>query len=215
MILAAGRGERMRPLTDHQPKALCQIHGVPLIEYHIINLAAAKFTHIVVNHAHFGGQIRRHLGSGAKWGIDINYAPEPPGGLETGGGIFNALPLLGNDPFITVNADIYSDFNFLNIQLPINSMAHLILVKKPQHAATADFGLSTKGLIDNYQRTYTFSGIACYDPALFQHQQPGRYAVTPLLRKLACESRATGELYKGQWMDIGTPERLQWAQELI
>lgn len=215
MILAAGRGERLRPLTDLIPKALCKVHGIPLIEYHVANLAKAGFNRIVINHAYLGGQIRRQLGNGERWGIEICYTPEPPGALETGGGIFNALPLLGNEPFVTVSADIFTDFDFTTLALPAQSGVHLILIDKPDYQSKADFGLSSTGLLDNTHRQYTFANIACFRPELFHDLKPGRYSVTPLLRQLANEGRATGEVYTGIWIDTGSPQRLLLAQSLL
>lgn len=219
MILAAGRGERLRPFTDSTPKALCKINGIPLIEYHVTNLAKAGFQRIVINHAWLGGQIRQHLGSGARFGVEICYAPEPPGGLETGGGIVNALPLLGELPFLTVNADILTDYDFSSLKLPVTSMLHLILIDQrqnnhctpPADVQTGDFGLSSTGMIKNNNRQFTFSGIACYRPELFCHLKPGRYSVTPLLRDVAMRGLASGTIYHGKWFDIGSPERLQRA----
>lgn len=211
MILAAGRGERLRPLTDLTPKALCKVHNIPLIEYHVANLAQAGFNRLVINHAWLGGQIRQHLGNGARWGVEICYAPEPPGGLETGGGIVNALPLLGDQPFLTVNADIFTDYDFKTLTLPTDSLLHLILVNKPACFQTGDFGLSSAGIIDNNNRQYIFSGLACYRPELFFNLEPGRYSVTPLLRKLAIKGQASGALHMGKWIDIGSLERLTAA----
>lgn len=211
MILAAGRGERLRPITDVIPKALCMVHGMPLIEYHVINLARAGFTRLVINHAYLGSQIRQYLGNGSRWGIEICYAPEPPGGLETGGGIVNALPLLGNKPFLTVNADIFTDYDFITPPLPVNSHVHLILVRKPSYCLHGDFGLSHAGLLDNNDRQYTFSGIAYYQPVLFNNLKPGRYSITPTLRHLAALGHATGHVYTGKWFDIGDCERLRMA----
>ena len=212
MILAAGRGERLRPLTDLTPKALCRVHNIPLIEYHVANLAQAGFIRIVINHAWLGGHIRQQLGDGGRWGIQICYSPEPPGGLETGGGIVNALPLLGDMPFLTVNADTFTDYSFKSLTFPADSMVHLILVNKPACFSQGDFGLSTAGLIKNDDRQYTFSGMACYRPALFSNRPPGRFSVAPLLRELAMEGRATGTVHTGRWIDIGSPERLACAE---
>ena len=209
MILAAGRGERLRPLTDVTPKALSKVHGIPLIEHHVINLARAGFNHIIINHAYLGGQIRQHLGNGTRFGIDIVYSPEPPGALETGGGIVNARPLLGDAPFVTVNADIYTDYDFKELALPSNSLAHFILVNKPSYSGQGDFGLSANGLLNNDQKDFTFSGIACYQPAFFEHLKPGRYSVIPMIRQCITASRVTGTLFSGHWADIGTMERLQ------
>ena len=211
MILAAGRGERLKPFTDLLPKALCTVHNIPLIEYHIANLALAGFERLIINHAYLGGQIRQHLSSGARWNIEICYSPEPPGGLETGGGIVNALPLLGDEPFVTVNADIFTDYNFALLTLPVTSLVHLVLVKKPSYSEYGDFGLSETFKLENTNRKYTFLGIACYHPKVFNNCNPGRYSVTPLLRQLATNKQASGEIYQGTWFDIGTPERLQLA----
>lgn len=213
MILAAGRGERLRPLTDLTPKALCQVHGISLIEHHVIHLAQAGFEHLIINYAWLGGKIRQHLGNGARWGLDIDYAPEPPGGLETGGGIVNALPLLGNTPFLTVNADIFTDYNFKLPALAADCMAHLILINKPTWLTRGDFGLMQGKLLSNQNRQYTFAGIACYRPDVFRNSKPGRYSVTPLLRQLAMEGQLTGEIHAGKWIDIGSPERLEMAQK--
>ncbi|KTC87090.1 N-acetylmuramate alpha-1-phosphate uridylyltransferase MurU [Legionella brunensis] len=213
MILAAGRGERLRPLTDTLPKALCQVHKKPLIEYHMEKLAHCGFERIVINHAHLGGQIRRHLGNGRKWNIELCYAPEPPGGLETGGGIYNALPLLGDTPFLTVNADIFTDYDFNSLTLPDHAMAKLILVPNPKHNSQGDFGLNNQYLT-NHERIYTFPGIACYHPHAFRECKAGRYSVIPLIRHLTEKNLVMGELYQGLWMDIGSPERLAIANTL-
>ncbi len=209
MILAAGRGERLRPITDVCPKALCSVQGLPLIEHHVANLARAGVTHIVINHAHLGGQIRHHLGCGKRWGVTLSYAPEPPGGLETGGGIFNALPLLGKEPFITVNADIFTDYSFAAIARLEPHLVHLVLIPKPAYSLQGDFGLQPTNRLDNNHRLYTFAGIAAYHPELFKHHQPGRYSIVPTLRELTDKQHATGEIYAGQWFDIGTVERLK------
>ena len=213
MILAAGRGERLRPITDLRPKALCTVHAIPLIEYHVVNLARAGFERLVINHAYLGGQIRQHLGNGARWAIEICYSAEPPGGLETGGGIVWALPLLGYQPFVTVNADIFTDYNFISLKLPPASLAHLVLVEKPAYSQQGDFSLSESLLLENTTREYTFAGIACYRPELFNNYGPGRYSVTPLLRQLAINKLATGEVYHGKWCDIGTQQRLLRANK--
>ncbi|KTD07961.1 N-acetylmuramate alpha-1-phosphate uridylyltransferase MurU [Legionella jamestowniensis] len=212
MILAAGRGERLRPLTDYIPKALCKVHNKPLIEYHVARLAQCGFERLVINHAHLGSQIRRYLRDGSQWNIEICYAPEPPGGLETGGGIYNALPLLGKEPFLTVNADIITDYDFNALQLPANAMAKLVLVANPAHNCKGDFGLQQQRLTN--EKTYTFPGIACYRPEAFHHCHAGRYSVIPLVRRLAHENKAAGEFYEGLWIDIGSPERLRLANTL-
>lgn len=214
MILAAGRGERLRPLTDTQPKALCCIHDIPVIEYHIRQLAQAGFTKIVINHAYLGEKIRQHLKNGERFNVQIIYSPEPPGGLETGGGIVNALELLGNEPFVTVNADIVTHYDFSKLKLPKNQKAHLVLVNTPSYRTHSDFGLSNTGLVDNNNKNYLFSGIACYHPNLFFSLKPGRFSITPLLRQLATEKQLSGEIYPGCWVDIGSHEQLKNAQEI-
>lgn len=213
MILAAGRGERLRPLTDAIPKALCRVHNVPIIEYHIEKLIQAGVQRIVINHAHLGGKIRQQVGTGARWGIEIIYTPEPPGGLETAGGIVNALPWLGTTPFIAVNADIVTNYSFSTLTLAPEQVAHLVLIKATNTAGRADFGLSASGHLRNDDRQYTYSGIACYHPQLFHNRLPGRYSLTPILRDLAHKQQATGEIYEGTWIDIGSHQRLQEANQ--
>ncbi|HAT1868846.1 N-acetylmuramate alpha-1-phosphate uridylyltransferase MurU [Legionella pneumophila] len=216
MILAAGRGERLRPLTDKIPKALCTVRNKPLIEHHIINLANAGFERLVINHAYLGGQIRQYIGNGKQWGLNIIYSPEPPGGLETGGGIVKALPLLGDEPFLTVNADIYTDFDFAKLQLKNIDTLHLILIpKNPSLLHHGDFGLINESYLTNTNQAYTFSGIACYNPKVFANCRQGRYSVTPLLRKYVEQNKATGSVHSGIWYDIGSFDRLQAANQFI
>lgn len=213
MILAAGRGERLRPITRYLPKALCEVGGVPLIEYHVNTLAKAGFKRIVINHAYLGGMIKHHLGDGKRWKIQIIYSPEPPGGLETGAGIVQALPLLGDDPFLVINADIFTDYQPIAPSLATKELAHLILVPKQAHHAHGDFGLSSTNHLMNNPKDFIFSGIAYYQPQLFSSCKPGRYSVTPLIRALADNQKATAELFTGSWVDIGSPERLKTANE--
>lgn len=213
MILAAGRGERLKPLTLFRPKAMCLVHGLPLIEYHLLNLAKAGFERIIINHAYLGDQIRHYFGRGQRWGVEISYAPEPPGGLETGGGIFNALPLLGNKAFITVNADIVTDYSFANLALPEKSLAHLVLVKNPGHNIQGDFSLLKNNLLGN-DRQLTYGGIACYHPQAFSECHTGRYSVVPLIRSLVNNHLVSGELFEGLWLDIGSNNRLVQANNL-
>ena len=209
MILAAGRGERLKPLTELYPKALCIVKDKPLIEHHIINLANAGYERIVVNHSYLGGQIRHYLGDGSQWGVDICYSPEPPGGLETGGGIIQALPFFDNKPFITVNADIYTDFDFKQITPETVNFLHLILVQKnPSLLHHGDFGLVSETQLSNATSDYTFAGIACYHPKIFNQSKPGRFSITPLIREYANHQKATASLHQGYWFDIGSIERL-------
>lgn len=216
MILAAGRGSRLKPITDAIPKSLCEVHGKTLIEHHVIRLAKAGFTRLIVNHAYLGGHIRRHLGKGHQWGVQISYSPEPTGGLETGGGIVNALPLIGSEAFVCVNADIYTDYDFSQLQLPTESLAHLVLVKN--NAALnhfGDFALSRKGILSNDHAEYTYSGIAVYRPEIFKKLPLVRYSVIPLLRKLTQQQRLTGEIYTGLWFDVGSHERLKAVNKFV
>ncbi len=212
MILAAGRGERLKPLTNTLPKALCRLNNVPLIDYHLRNLAKAGFHRVIINHAYLGGKIRQYIAGCQHHGLDIHFSPEPPGGLETGGGIVNALNLLGDEPFIAINGDIYTDFDYSSLNLSEPHLAHVVLIPKPDLYPTGDFGLSPTKHVQNESRTHTFSGIACYHPKLFQSHALGRYSMTPILRSLAEKQYLTGEIHSGIWFDIGSVERLQWAE---
>ncbi len=209
MILAAGRGERMRPLTDHTPKPLLQAGGKPLIVWHIEKLAKAGFTEIVINHAHLGAQIEAVLGDGHAFGVTIQYSPETEA-LETAGGIANALPLLGDQPFLVINSDIFCDYDFASIK-PIakNLLAWLVLVDNPAHNAAGDFSLRDSEVADDGDATLTFSGIGVYHPQLFASVERGAKAkLAPLLRQAMLSHQVGGIHYQGSWLDIGTPERL-------
>lgn len=208
MILAAGLGERMRPLTDTTPKPLLKVGGIPLIVWHLERLAHDGLTDIVVNIAHLGHQIPEALGDGSEWGVNITYSDEQEeGGLESAGGIVKALPLLGEDLFLVVNGDIWSDYDFqASRKLADGVLAHLILVPNPKHNADGDFALDGQRIVDNKQ--YTFSGIGYYSPKLFEGVPYGKSALAPLLRAAIKENKVSGELYEGEWLDIGTPERL-------
>jgi N-acetyl-alpha-D-muramate 1-phosphate uridylyltransferase len=208
MILAAGRGERMRPLTDHTPKPLLTVAGKPLISHTINQLVAAGFTDLVINHAHLGQQIEDNLGNGQQFGAKIVYSPEEEA-LETAGGIVNALPLLGNDAFLVVNGDIATDFPFADLKNLTIDHAHLVLINNPPHHPDGDFGLDATGKLTNdIGARFTFSGIGVYHPDLFKSTARGKSKLAPLLRYAISEQRATGQHYSGFWMDIGTPERL-------
>jgi N-acetyl-alpha-D-muramate 1-phosphate uridylyltransferase len=208
MILAAGRGERMRPLTDHAPKPLLPAGGRPLIEYHIEALVRAGVRGLVINLAHLGGQIRRHLGDGARWGVAIRYLEEPPGALETGGGIFNALPLLGDAPFLVVNGDIWTDCDFARLGCPADALAHLLLVDNPEHHPRGDFTLEAGRIGNGEGGRLTFSGIGLYRAELFAGCTGGAFPLAPLLRRAADRGLVSGEHFRGAWQDIGTPQRL-------
>ncbi|MGZ5026502.1 MAG: N-acetylmuramate alpha-1-phosphate uridylyltransferase MurU [Methylobacter sp.] len=210
MILAAGRGERMRPLTDHTPKPLLSAAGKPLIEHTIKQLVAAGFNDIVINHAHLGLQIEQHLGDGHQLGANISYSPEGEQALETAGGIINALPLLGDEVFLVVNGDIATDFPFAELKNRTVDLAHLVLVDNPEHHPEGDFGLNDKGfLVTDSIEKLTFSGIGLYRPELFDNIAKGPSKLGPLLRQAIAGGRVSGQKTDGFWMDIGTPERLQ------
>ena len=232
MILAAGRGERMRPLTDHTPKPLLMAGGKPLIVWHIERLVRAGITDLVINHAHLGAQIETALGDGSRFGAQIHYSVEATA-LETAGGIAYALPLLGNEPFAVVNGDIYCDYDFT--QLPAHAAAlaansdaaHLVLVNNPPHHPNGDFGLANGRVITSAPSIpnpessilnprssilplLTFSGIGLYQPALFAGIARGTKApLAPLLRAQIALGKVSGEHYNGRWVDVGTPQRLE------
>ncbi|PAA10010.1 N-acetylmuramate alpha-1-phosphate uridylyltransferase MurU [Pseudomonas fragi] len=216
MILAAGKGERLRPLTLHTPKPLVRVGGVPLIEHHLRALAAAGFTEIVINHAWLGQQIEDHLGDGSRFGVSISYSPEGEP-LETGGGIFKALALLGDGPFAVVNGDIWTDYDFAALRQPLSGLAHLVLVGNPEHHASGDFSLDAGRVQDGVPGadTLTYSGIAVLDPGLFQGCTAGAFKLAPLLRKAMAAGQVTGEQLQGHWVDVGTHERLAEVESLI
>ncbi|MBM7062221.1 nucleotidyltransferase family protein [Pseudomonas sp. UL073] len=216
MILAAGKGERLRPLTLHTPKPLVQAGGQPLIEYHVRALAAAGFDELVINHAWLGQQIEDYLGDGARFGVRIAYSAEGEP-LETGGGIFRALPLLGDAPFLVVNGDIWTDYDFAALRRPLPAAAHLVLVDNPAHHPHGDFHLHA-GLVSDAsaaQPCLTYSGIAVLAPALFAGCQPGAFKLAPLLRQAMAAGQVSGEHYAGRWVDVGTHERLAEVERLV
>ena len=207
MILAAGRGERMRPLTDHTPKPLLEAGGRPLIAYHLAALARAGVRDVVINHAHLGTQIEAALGDGASYGLRIRYSPEEVA-LETGGGIFRALPLLGPGPFIVANGDVWSDIDLAHLRLAERDLAHLVLVPNPSHHPAGDFVLAGGRVVPDGHARLTFSGIGVYRAGLFEGCAPGRFPLAPLLRRAIAAGRVSGEAHTGRWTDVGTPERL-------
>lgn len=217
MILAAGKGERLRPLTLHTPKPLVPVAGVPLIEYHLRALAAAGIREVVINHAWLGAQIEAHLGDGARFGVSIAYSPEDAP-LETGGGILRALPLLGAQPFILVNGDIFTDYPFANLVRPLSGLAHLVLLDNPAHNAQGDFALTAEGLVVDAQAgqpSLTYSGMAILSPQLFADCEPGAFKLAPLLRQAMGQGLVSGERYAGEWIDVGSYQRLAEAESLV
>lgn len=212
LILAAGRGERLRPLTDKTPKPLLRVGGRCLIGHHLYRLAGAGITDIVVNHAHLGPQIVAALGDGDRYGVHIEYSAEPEGALETAGGIVNALPLLRSDPFLVINGDIWTDYPLEKLPSGIAGLAHLVMVDNPEHHPGGDFLLTGPHLAPpgggSAGKALTFSGIGVYRRAMFEGLPPARTPLAPLLRTAMAEGRVTGEHYHGRWIDVGTPERL-------
>ncbi|ADE10289.1 Nucleotidyl transferase [Sideroxydans lithotrophicus ES-1] len=225
MILAAGRGERMRPLTDRIPKPLLQAGGKPLIVWHIERLVRAGITDLVINHAHLGAQIEQALGDGNRFGATIRYSDEGTA-LETAGGIAYALPLLGDEPFAVVNGDIYCDYDFTHLPARVaalvnsGDMAHLVLVDNPEHNLKGDFLLHDDRVISSalspQHSALTFSGIGLYQPALFAHIARGTKApLAPLLREQIALGKVSGEYHDGMWVDVGTPQRLEELDKLL
>jgi MurNAc alpha-1-phosphate uridylyltransferase len=214
MILAAGRGERMRPLTDTTPKPLLSAGGKPLIVYHLEALAAAGFDSVVINHAHLGEQIEQALGDGSRYGVAIHYSAEEQA-LETGGGIFRALPQLGDMPFVVINGDVWCDYPYERLRHVEVKKAHLVMVDNPPQHSKGDFVLEQGRIHDGSGDRLTFSGIGLYHPSLFAGCQDGAFPLAPLLRRAMQAGEVSGEYYQGQWFDIGTPERLMRLDELL
>jgi MurNAc alpha-1-phosphate uridylyltransferase len=214
MILAAGQGKRLRPLTESTPKPLIRVQGKPLIEHHLGNLAKAGVHDVIINLAHLGEQIRTHVGDGQHYNLKVHYSDEAPPGLETGGGLVKALPLLGPEPFWVVNGDVLSNFDFNSPPRLDKTLAHLILVPNPPHNPKGDFSL-VDGLVElpDGETPYTFAGISFYHPDFFKGLQVKRFSVTPLLKAAMKKGLVSGELYQGLWHDIGTLSRLKKATD--
>jgi MurNAc alpha-1-phosphate uridylyltransferase len=208
MILAAGRGERLRPLTETTPKALVEVHGRSLLERHLDSLRAAGIETVVINLGWLGERIAERIGSGHDYGLNIVYSQEGDNILETGGGIHRALPILGREPFLVVNADIFTDMPLPPASLAEQDPGHLVLVPRPGHKAQGDFDLREGRVCESERAAYTFSGVAIYRPEFFADCQPGRFPLAPMLREAARAGRLAGSLYEGLWEDVGTPERL-------
>ena len=216
MILAAGRGERMRPLTDSTPKPLLMAGEHRLIEHHLLHLKQAGFKNIVINIAWLGKQIQETLGDGSRYELNIVYSDEGDSALETGGGIFKALPLLGDQPFLVINGDVWTDYPFERLLgFEPQGVAHLVLTPNPEHHPEGDFYLEHNRLSETGNSRFTFSGIGVYTPAFFQDQTGGAFALAPLIRAAIRQHQVSGELYEGEWRDIGTAERLAEIQSII
>ena len=217
MILAAGRGERMRPLTDHTPKPLLKVGGKPMIVWHLERLSAAGFKHIVINHAHLGEQIESTLGNGDQWGLSITYSPEQVA-LETAGGIANALHLLGDESFLVVNGDIYTDIDITQLRMALkpDKLAHLVMIDNPSQHPAGDFSLEDGLVKIDGSNMLTFSGVAVYSPELFKDTPAGEPAkLAPLLRQAMVAGEVTGQHHRGIWHDVGTPQRLMELNEQL
>ena len=220
MILAAGRGERMRPHTDLMPKPLIRVGGKPLIERHLDNLRAAGITDIVINLGWLGDRIREAVGDGARFGVAVRYTEEGWPALESGGGIFNALPLLGHEPFMVLNGDVYSDFPLARLAqrargLQAGTLAHLVLVPNPEHNPRGDFALGGGRLDNHEQGRFTFSGLSVHTAEFFHGCSAGHFPLLPLWRRSAGLGHLSGELYEGRWSDVGTPQRLADLERVL
>ena len=208
MILAAGRGERLRPLTDSLPKSLVEVRGQSLLERHLENIRKAGITDVVINLGWLGAQIMERIGSGGAYGVNVVYSPEGDNILETGGGIHRALPMLGTDPFLVVNADTYTDMPVPALELGDEQTGHLVLVPNPDYRERGDFSLAGGVIGNSGDVMHTFSGVAVYRPEFFAGCEAGRFSIVPILREAADAGMLRGSLYEGLWVDVGTPERL-------
>lgn len=217
MLLAAGRGERMRPLTDTLPKPLAEVAGKPLIQYHVERFAAVGIERIVINLAWLGSRIRETLGNGQRFGVAIHYSDEGPEALETGGGIFQALPLLGPGPFWAVSADLWTDFEFVDAErrLAASDLAHLVMVANPDFHPRGDFCLQDGRISESSGARLTYGNVALLRPELFAGCRPGKYSVVPLLRAAMNAGRVSGELFAGDWHNVGTIAQLRALDEHV
>ncbi len=215
IVLAAGRGERMRPLTDETAKPLLQVGGHALIDYHLHALAAAGVGEVVVNLSWQPGKLREHLGDGSRFGLVLHFSDEGPVALEAGGGVHRALPWLGRGPFLVVNGDVWTDCRFGALAMPPGSQAHLVLVPNPDHHRQGDFALDDSGRVAGSGPRRTYAGIGVFTPELFDGCQPGRFPLKPLLDRAAARGQLSGEPYDGHWFDVGTPARLAALDGLL
>ncbi|UPG89160.1 nucleotidyltransferase family protein [Luteibacter aegosomaticola] len=213
LILAAGRGERMRPLTDTTPKPLLEVHGKPLIVHHIEKLAAAGVNYMVINTSHLADQFPDALGDGSRWGVRLRYSYEGPAPLETGGGMLNALPLLGSEPFIVVSADIWSDIDYAALPLQPEGVAHLVMVPNPDFHPTGDFALKDGRLYDSEApadaERLTFGNVGVYRPEIVAGEAAGTFKLAPMYRRAIAQGRLSGERFDGFWRNVGNPAQLE------
>lgn len=213
MILAAGRGERLRPLTDEQPKAMVEVGGQPLLGWHLARLQRAGVDTVVINLDWLGEQIVAHVGDGSRYGLNVIYSPEYGNVLETAGGIQRALPMLGDEPFWVINADVFTDFELHDVEFAGGSEAHLVMVPRPAFKTHGDFDLQAGKIISAAEPSMTFSGMACYQPRFFAEVEAGRQALAPLLYAAIERDKLAGELHRGVWEDVGTLARLDRARQ--
>ncbi len=215
LIFAAGKGERMLPLTEHTPKPLILAGGKPLIVWHLEKLRAIGIREVVVNTSHLAAQFPAILGDGSRWGISIHYCYEGPEPLETGGGMLNALPWLGGAPFLAVNGDVWCDMDFSTLPTEPEGLAHLVVVDNPSHHAGGDFVLRNGRLFDEPQPRLTFAGIGVYRRELLNGLVRGKYSIVPTLRTAMLAGKVSGEHFQGRWCDIGTPQRLKEIEDYL
>ena len=216
MLLAAGRGERLRPITDTVPKPLVSVAGKPLIVYHLEALARAGVREVVINLSWLGGHIRAALGTGEPYGLRIGYSEEGPEPLETGGGIFRALPLLGPQPFLVVNADIWTDMDFSQrLTLEDDADARIVLAPNPPHHPCGDFGIDGGRVVERESDRFTYTGVGLYRPEFFSGCRPGKFPLLPLLQRAITARRLRGEVFRGEWHDAGSPQRLAWLDARV
>ena len=218
MLLAAGRGQRMMPLTANTPKPMLKLNGKPLIEHHLCALSEQGFEHVVINIAYCGEQIIEHIQSGDKWGLEVEFSDESASGaLETAGGIANALTLIKSDPFLVINADIFTDYAYRLLLTPLNTKARLVLVPNPSHNPKGDFSLAGDDLLElaqDHTATFTYSGIGLYSKQLFNSLGSEKQALAPILKNHIASNDISGQIHRGEWRDIGTPERLHELNRL-
>jgi N-acetyl-alpha-D-muramate 1-phosphate uridylyltransferase len=215
MLLAAGRGERMRPLTDSVPKPLVPVGGKPLIAWHLLALARAGIHEVIINLSWLGGQVRASLGDGRAYGVSLIYSDEGPKPLETGGGIFRVVPLLGPGPFLVVNADIWTDIDFAPLALEPAAHARLLLIENPPHHPRGDFGLEGDLVVNRERDRYTYSGVGLYRPEFFHGCTAGGFPLLPLLNRAIDAGLVRAQLHRGEWCDVGTMERLAELQARV
>lgn len=216
MLLAAGRGERLKPLTDTLPKPLMQVGSISLIEHNLLKLKAAGFDEVVINVCYRAKQIMEKVGNGERYGLKITFSYEPDKPLGTGGGVFQALPLLGNAPFLLLSSDIWTDYPLGQLSLPSNNLVHLLMVENPSFHRKGDYALMPTGLLSmQLEPKYTYASVAIVDPKLFQPYKAGTFSIAPLFETEIHKNKASGELYHGKWFNVGTVEELKRLKQSL